>query len=122
MSRISCVKTINVKAVSFASTFLIGDSTEIIPVSKALAVQREALIFLDNEGDYSQFPIFSQPIPKQQITEQITVNRINHSPFINVGHIKILGVSSSSVFQVGSTKMIDAEARIKHIRQLLDID
>jgi spore germination protein PE len=122
MQRISSVKTINIKSVSFASTFLIGDSVEITPVSRALAVQREALIYYGNEGDLSQFPIFSQPIPKPSITEQISLYRENQRPTINVDHVKVLGVSNSSVFQVGSTKHIDAEARIKHIRQLLDVE
>jgi spore germination protein PE len=122
MPRISAVNTIKVNSLTFSSTVLIGDSTEITPVSRALAVQREAQIFYENEGDFASFPIFSQPIPKPEITERITINRINQSPIIKVNHVKVLGISSSSVFQVGSTKIIDAEARVKHIRQLLDVD
>jgi spore germination protein PE len=122
MPRISAVNTIKVNSLAFSSTVLIGDSTEITPVSRALAVQREAQIFYENEGDFASFPIFSQPIPKPEITERITINRINQSPIINVNHVKVLGISSSSVFQVGSTKIINAEARVKHIRQLLDVE
>jgi hypothetical protein len=38
---------------------------------------------------------------------------------ISIENIPIIGVSSSSVFQVGSNKSIDTESRYKHIRQLL---
>ncbi|WP_258000400.1 spore germination protein GerPE [Bacillus sp. Marseille-P3661] len=117
--RLSCVNTINIKDVANSAVFEIGDSEQIVPFSRALAVQREAQIFYGNEGNFEDFHIYTQPIPKPNITENVTFNRINEEPTIQVNTVRIIGMSFSSVFQVGSTKLIDSEARVKHIRQLL---
>ncbi|MBM7620698.1 hypothetical protein JOC95_002553 [Bacillus tianshenii] len=57
------------------------------------------------------------PIPIVNENVQMCVNNVNPNIFVN--RIKIKGISSSSVLQVGSTNTIFAEAKIKHIRQLL---
>ena len=117
--RFSQVGTIKVTAVTFSSIFEIGDSNNITPSVKALAVRREVPIFFSNEGGFDQFSIFTRPLPKVAVNESVTMATYNNKPFINVNMIRIHGVSSSAVFQVGSTNVINAEARVKHIRQLL---
>ena len=117
--RFSQVGTIRVTAVTFSSILEIGDSNNITPSVKALAVQREFPLFFSNEGGIDYFSIFTRPIPKVTFNETITMATYNDNPFINVNKIRVHGVSSSSVFHVGSTNVINAEARIKHIRQLL---
>lgn len=117
--RISRVNEINLHSLSFSSYFHIGDSCYIDAKSRALAVKREFPKFYGNEGNFSDFPIFSLQYPMPRITENVNMSVLNPNPNICVNHITVKGVSSSSVLQVGSSQTICAEVRIKHIRQLL---
>ncbi|MCH1625825.1 spore germination protein GerPE [Ferdinandcohnia quinoae] len=119
MNRLSVVDFIYVNSIAFSSILEIGDSKKITPVSTALAVQREVPLFFTNEGNFSAYSIFSQELPKVTITENMNMNICNQNPIIKVNSIKVTGLSSSSVMQVGSTEIINAEARLKHIRKLL---
>jgi spore germination protein PE len=118
--RTSIVKKISVIDVSLSSIFQIGDSCNIQPRSKALAVQRQYELFYGDEGNFSAYPIFSKSIPKAIIDESITFTKYNEGFSINVNNIDITSASASGVIHIGSTKTIDSEARVKHIRQLLD--
>lgn len=120
MQRISVVDLIYVNSVSFSSILEIGDSKKITPVSQALAVQREVPLFFTNEGDFSQYPIFSRELPKVKVAETVNMKVINQNPVIKVDSIKVIGVSSAAVMQIGSTETIHTESKVKHIRKLLD--
>ncbi|OCA89039.1 spore germination protein GerPE [Pseudobacillus wudalianchiensis] len=117
--RTSIVQDTRVVTVADSSVFEIGDSATMTLRNNVLAVQRQAEIFFGNEGNLNDYPIFSRPRLIPLIDENLTVTRYNLSPFIRVNHISIVGVASSSVLHIGSTGIIDAESRIKHIRQLL---
>lgn len=120
LQRITCVDHIKIDSVSFSSIFQIGDSEQIQAISRALAVQREAEIFFDNEGNFDVFPIFSEPIPFQPTDEEnVVFSTHNLNPVLKVMNIDILGASSSSVVHLGNSRNIAMEARVKHIRQLL---
>lgn len=121
LQRSSCVDTINIKTVSFASTVQLGDSCIINSLSRALAVQRETELFYGNEGNLSRYRVFSEPIPFLPITEPFTYSRHNPNPLIKVNRIDIIGISSSSLLHVGNSRHVSMEARVKHIRQLLPI-
>ncbi|WP_332692659.1 spore germination protein GerPE [Halalkalibacter lacteus] len=116
--RTSSVKTISVTDVSIGSVFEIGDSCHVKPRSKALAVQREYELFFGDEGNFEAFPIFTKPIPKPIIDEYVNFKKYNESSFIQVNNIDVISCSASGVLHIGSTKTIDAESRVKHIRQL----
>ncbi|MGN7296843.1 spore germination protein GerPE [Fredinandcohnia aciditolerans] len=120
MQRISVVDLIYVNSVSFSSILEIGDSKKITPVSQALAVQREVPLFFTNEGDFSQYPIFSRKLPIVKVTESVNMEIFNQNPVIKVNSIKVTGVSSAAVMQIGSTETIHTESKVKHIRKLLD--
>ncbi|MEH7235541.1 spore germination protein GerPE [Bacillus sp. JJ1562] len=120
MQRISVVDLIYVNSVSFSSILEIGDSQKITPVSQALAVQREVPIFFTNEGDFSKYPIFSRELPKVKVTETVNMNIFNQNPVIKVDSVRVTGVSSAAVMQIGSTETIHTESKVKHIRKLLD--
>ncbi|KMY55492.1 hypothetical protein AC623_17385 [Bacillus sp. FJAT-27231] len=117
--RTSIVQDTRVITVADSSVFEIGDSATMTLRNRVLAVQRQAELFFGNEGNFNDYPIFSRPRLTPLIDENLTVTRYNLSPFIRVNHISIVGVASSSVLHIGSTGIIDAESRIKHIRQLL---
>ncbi|MBT2684284.1 spore germination protein GerPE [Bacillus sp. ISL-37] len=120
LQRITCVDHIKIDSVSFSSIFQIGDSEQIQAVSRALAVQREAEIFFDNEGNFDAFTVFSEAIPFQAADdENVTFSTHNLNPVLKVRNIDILGASSSSVVHLGNSRNIAMEARVKHIRQLL---
>jgi spore germination protein PE len=116
--RTSLVEHISIIDVTSGSIFEIGDSYHIQPRSKALAVQREYELFYGDEGDLKTYPIFTNPIPKPTVEKPICFKRYNESPYIKVNHINLFGCAASGVCHIGSTKTIDAETRIKHIRQM----
>lgn len=122
LQRTSIVDTLKAHSASFASTIQLGDSCKINGFSRALAVQREAEIFLENEGNFSSYPIFSEPIPFLPITESISMTVQNSNPLIKVNNIDILAMSSSAILHVGNSENVSMEARVKHIRQLLPKD
>ncbi|MDQ0198135.1 spore germination protein GerPE [Neobacillus ginsengisoli] len=117
--RTSCVDDIRVKIVSFASTVQLGDSCIINGLSRAIAVQREVEIEYGNEGNFSVYPVFTEPIPFQPITESLAYTPRNLNPIIKVNNIGIIGMSSASILHVGNSQHVSMETRIKHIRQLL---
>ncbi|WP_313959694.1 MULTISPECIES: spore germination protein GerPE [Bacillaceae] len=119
LQRIASVDRIKIDSVIFSSVFQIGDSQQIQAFSRALAVQREREVFYENEGAFSAYPIFSEPITFQPDVETINSSTHNVNPVLKVRSINILGVSSSSVVHLGNTCNVSMEARVKHIRHLL---
>jgi spore germination protein PE len=120
LQRTSAVNAIKVNSASFATTVQLGDSRIINGFSRALAVQREADVFYGNEGNFSKYPVFSEPIPLLPINEKITMSTHNPFPVIKVNHISILAMSSAAILHVGNSENVSMEARVKHIRQLLN--
>ena len=119
-NRTSCVDHIDVNSVAFSSIIQIGDSTIVNGFSRALAVHRETEVFYTNEGNFQAYRVFTQPLPFIPVNEAVTMEFYHHIPIIKVGKIDIIGISSSSLFQVGSSRNVSMETRVKHIRQLLN--
>jgi spore germination protein PE len=115
-ARMSSVKDIQLISVSDASLIHIGDSVGVTPRARGLAVQREVAVFKKDEGDFSD-PLFSEPLPKPLLTENVHMTRFNESPFINVNRLHIMSAGNAVVIQIGSNQFIDTQARIKHFRQ-----
>jgi spore germination protein PE len=122
LQRTSAVNAIKVNSASFATTIQLGDSRIINGFSRALAVQREADVFYGNEGNFSKYPVFSEPIPLLPINEKITMSTHNPFPVIKVNTVSILAMSSAAILHVGNSENVSMEARVKHIRQLLHKD
>jgi len=118
--RTSVVNAVKVTSASFASTIQLGDSAIINGSSRAIAVQREAEVFFGEEGNFSKYPIFSEPIPLLPINEAFSISTHNVLPVIKVNTISILAMSSSAILHVGNSDNVSLEARVKHIRQLFD--
>jgi spore germination protein PE len=113
------VQNILINELGLSSTLFVGDIVEVRPRGRVLAVQREISSYLGNEGNFNDYPLFSNPIPQPIVYEKVTLNIKNSNPFIKVQDIEVLGIAASSLLQVGSNRTIDAESRIKNIRQLL---
>ncbi len=117
--RFSVTDHVHVNAVLFSSVFEIGDSHHMDLKSQVLAVQREQQLFLGREGPFA-YPLFLRklPPPPQIRKPALQALQVYEDPVIRVGNIKIKGISTSSSLHIGSTCWIQAEARVKHIRQL----
>lgn len=114
--RISIVQSTKVIGIREAATFHIGDSIGYDPKFRGFSLNRITTSFQGNEGDFSE-STFYEPIPKPVMTENVRMNKYDEFPFIRVGMVKIIGIANSSVYQIGSTKIINAEARVRHVRQ-----
>ncbi|WP_226670014.1 spore germination protein GerPE [Metabacillus litoralis] len=118
ISRFSQVTSAYVNSIGISSVFNIGDSQRITPSSRVLAIQREEERYSGDEGDLSEYPIYEEEIPQPQFYENVTTNFFHINPKISVSNVNIIAISSSSVFQIGSTKDIICETRVKNTRQL----
>ncbi len=119
MKRISVVKSLYIHSLLFSAISHIGDSYTLSPESKVFAVARELPVYHDIEDDLPDYPVFTEQIPIPEITEHVNVTIKNESPTITTGSISIIGVSTSAIVHIGSTEHIDAQSRIKHLRQFL---
>ncbi len=118
LQRTASVNEVEIDSLAIASVFQIGDSNLIQGYSRAIAVQREVELFFWNEAHFGNYSIFYEPILLPKISEHVNMTRENINPFIKVGKIDIIGVSSSSIVQLGNTQHVSLETRIKHIRHL----
>ncbi|WNQ10008.1 spore germination protein GerPE [Paenibacillus aurantius] len=123
MSRPVFLGFLKVRTVLFSSTVFVGDNRAVIPQTLAIAVLREIPDFLGREGDYRDYPIFGLPVLRLGAEETDAVPRLpcNQSAPIKVGVVNITSISTSGVVQVGSTRVIDSEYRVKQFRQLLPL-
>lgn len=119
MDRISVVGETKIINISNASIFHVGDSVEIKPKSKVLAVQREVSSFQGDEGSFKAYRVFSQPIPEVEAIEKVVMDVSNPNRWIKVGRLSVISVTASSILQIGSSNELETDARVKHIRQLL---
>ncbi|MBM7702637.1 spore germination protein GerPE [Metabacillus iocasae] len=118
LTRTSFVNNITIDSLSSSSITQVGDSTNLILLTRALAVRREYPLFYGREGNFDDYAVFKEDIPVLPITP-IAITTYNEVPAIRVNYIDIIGVGFSSVVHIGSTCNVYAESRIKHIRQLL---
>ncbi|MFN2747046.1 MULTISPECIES: spore germination protein GerPE [Bacillus] len=121
MIRTSKVKFLKAESVGITSTLKIGDVDELNLKTKILAVQRSLSLFFGYEGSFRQddFQLYRQPIPHLLPETGVRTAFFHEVPAIRVRAVKIWGVSTSSVAQVGSTRRIMADSRVKHIRKLI---
>ena len=119
MERISVVNNVKIITILYSSIFMVGDAGIIEPRSRVIAVQRRRPEFSDEEAMFSQFSFFSRPLPAFLPAEHIDMEIINENPRIEVGNVKVIGMSVAGVFQIGSNSIIHAKSRIKHIRHYL---
>ncbi|MEC3883717.1 spore germination protein GerPE [Halobacillus litoralis] len=108
---------VDITSVLIGSIVDIGDVYRAAPSSKVLAVQKEGLEFKADIYDFEDFPIFSQesspPLSPVQIDSFFYQNR----PIV-VDHVRVIGVSTAGVFQIGGIDHIDAINYTKHFRIL----
>ena len=119
MIRTAIVGDVIVRSLLLSSVVDVGEIGSMFPASQVFAVQRERSVYLGNEGNLEQFPIFRQSFARIQSTEGVELDIRNRIPVIRVRSVDIYGISTSSVLQIGNVGVVDATNRTKHIRQLL---
>ncbi|MGR9050884.1 spore germination protein GerPE [Halobacillus faecis] len=117
IKRMVYTQHVDITSVLIASIVDIGDVYRAAPSSKVLAVQKEGLEFKADIYDFEDFPIFSQesspPLPPIQVDSFHYHNRP-----IEVDYVRVVGVSTAAVFQIGGIDHIDAINYTKHFRLL----
>ncbi|WHY57821.1 spore germination protein GerPE [Peribacillus simplex] len=117
-SRISKVKSLLSDTVSFSSALQIGDTSYIDGNALALAVQKRSETFQSVDIHFEDYEIFKRPFYIPRLNEPVISSFSNPNPFIRVGNINIIGISSSSVVGVGNVGHARMESRVKHIREV----
>ncbi|RZT16394.1 spore germination protein GerPE [Fictibacillus sp. BK138] len=119
MYRTSAVDEVIVNSVASSSIIQTGDTEKIQCFSAALAIQRERTDFGRFDIPLNKYDIFSQPVVVPVCPAVQIKKTFNACPFIRVGRIDILGVSSSSLLHIGSVNEMTLQSRVKHIRNFL---
>ncbi|MBT2669533.1 spore germination protein GerPE [Streptomyces sp. ISL-14] len=117
-SRISKVKSLSSKSLIFSSTMQIGDCSYIDGNSFALAIQKKSETFHSVDVHFEDYDIFKKPFYIPRLNEPVISSFSNPNPFIRVGNINIIGISSSSVVGAGNVGHARMESRVKHIREV----
>jgi spore germination protein PE len=118
MNRNSYVDEVSVNDIAISSSFVIGDSEQILSRSYVFAVQRQTEIYYGFEGSLDPYPVYTEVIPLPPITEPLIINRDNSRSSIRVSRVDIKGLSTSTIFQIGNTGNAYLESRVHHFRQL----
>jgi spore germination protein PE len=119
MYRTSIVNEVKVNSVTSASVFRSGDTEKIESYAAVLAVQRESTMFGTFNLNFQDYDLFEQKV-LVPICPSVNVKKtFNAVPFIQVGKVDIIGVSSSSVVHIGSVNKITLQSRVKHIRNYM---
>jgi spore germination protein PE len=118
LKRLSIVGNVKISNIGLSSTLQVGDSAIIQARNRVFAVQREVATFWSDEGNFNLYPIFSRPsvYPPILETDTVAMSVDNFGSTINVANIRILSITASSVTQVGSNRIIQADSRILNIR------
>jgi spore germination protein PE len=106
-----------VNTVSNSGIVQLGDVNETSQRSKALAIQRAIANYEEDEFHFASYELYY--LPKKTLQPCVPVNFQSCSPLpnINIGFVRAVGVSASSILRVGCGGPLRAESRIKHIRQ-----
>ncbi|WNR44963.1 spore germination protein GerPE [Paenibacillus roseipurpureus] len=119
MARLSIVGNVYMNALSSSSTLQVGDNMNTALQNTVFAVQREVPIYYSNEGSFAAYAFYQRPFPIPQPPQPFRMCVDNLGSYIKVCNVRILGVSSSSLFQIGSNRITSAETRVKNIRQFV---
>lgn len=117
--RVSKVKSVTATSLLFSSTLQIGDCSYIDGRANVMAVHRNMEITLLRGNQFSDYPIYSKPIPLPILDEPLLTHFENPCPIIKVDHINIIGATVSAYAGIGNVGHIRMDARVKNIRNLL---
>ncbi|MEF2293052.1 spore germination protein GerPE [Virgibacillus dokdonensis] len=118
--RTSIVDNLFTNSVSTSSILSIGDTENAALKFKGLAIQKQNPVFSKRDEETFNYPLFKRdtnwPEPKMLVNKLTT----HHKGSIHVANVASIGVSSSSLLQIGNLTRVYAESRVKHFRKLQD--
>jgi spore germination protein PE len=120
--RTATVGFLRIISVAQAGIVQLGDRAETKAKLRALAVQRKEDHLTAGEVYFEAYEIFSRPLPilidsEFDNAQGIELFRTNCAPNITVGYIQVIASGSAASIQIGNGVNLNAESRIKHIRQ-----
>ncbi|WP_158589603.1 MULTISPECIES: spore germination protein GerPE [Clostridia] len=116
--RTAVVDNLFTNSVSNSSVLSIGDTNYATLKFKGIAVQKQVPTFSQEDEETFDYPLFKRdtnwPAPTMGVRKITTYHNRN----ICVANVATIGVSASSLLQIGSLTKGYAEARVKHFRKL----
>lgn len=109
---------IQTHSIAIGSVMEIGDVYRAAPSSRILAIQKEDGVKTDVYR-FEDYPIFSLKSTPPLAPIQVQSFTYHNRP-IQVENVRVLGVSTAGVFQIGGIDHIDSLNYTKHLRILED--
>lgn len=116
--RISLVNGLVITSVAESSNVRIGDTNEIHAAADVLAVQQVKAYFDEAQVENFSKSFQKQVIPFPQFSDDVAQMTFHEYPFIKVGPIRVIGVSTASTVHIGSLCQMYGQSHVLHIRQL----
>ncbi|API91046.1 hypothetical protein J32TS6_28270 [Virgibacillus pantothenticus] len=116
--RTAVVDNLFTNSVSNSSVLSIGDTNHAALKFKGLAVQKQVPTFSQEDEESFDYPLFQRDTNWPTPNIGVRKTTMHHNQNICVANIATIGVSSSSLLQIGSLTRGYAEARVKHFRKL----
>jgi len=117
MTRLSVIGFLDINAVIFSSVVFIGDNWLIAPRTRVIAVRRDFPSFFGNEGRFEDYPLFQRDWPRLPVPADVHFVKRDEG-VIQVDLVRLTSLSTSAMFQAGSTHTVRSESRVKQFRQL----
>lgn len=119
--RIASVNQIRVNSVSFSGILSIGDTETTKQVSRGIALQKEGAYFTRKDQlFFEDYSLFKMEPDLPMLKSPVQMKTYQHNKEIHVQRVDVVGVTTSSVMQIGSLRHIEATAWLKHFRKLID--
>ncbi|EIT84709.1 GerPE protein [Fictibacillus macauensis ZFHKF-1] len=120
LPRLAQVQHIKLNSVLLSSVVNVGDTGEIRSQARAIALQKFTPTFsqeLVKKVDFANYQTFQIPRPQPTQPNGVQMSIENRYPVIEVGSIRIIGMSTCGILHVGNVGEVDLEARVKQIRE-----
>ncbi len=119
--RTSQVGALCIISAASSAAIQIGDRGETRATLRALAVQRKEDHTEAGNVYFESYSIFSKPyaiLVDPTADEEDMPAAFSHAePCIRVGYIRIIAAGSAASVQLGNSRLVGGDSRIKHIRQ-----
>lgn len=103
--------------ISESSILICGDARIIASKSCVINLQKSK-VTEEDKAEFSDYPIFQLEIPQWHHEQDIELMKLTEQAgsIVCVNNVRILSICHGSSLQVGSSKIIDLESRIKRIK------
>lgn len=114
--RTTVIDRIYVNTVGTSSVAHFGDNGTTRLTSRALAVQRAVPEYAHDETKFAAYRLFTRPILELDTGIRVDFRKEDGVPEIQIGCLRAVALSASSLLRAGETGPFVAQTRVKHIR------